>query len=40
MPDQVRGAADIHLSGPRQAARALSALASALEREDTSPIPG
>ena len=33
MPDEVRAAADIVLAGPLDAARALSALAAALERE-------
>jgi len=33
MPDEVRAAADIVLETPREAARALSALATALERE-------
>jgi hypothetical protein len=33
MPDEVRAAADTVLAGPLDAARALSALAGALERE-------
>ena len=33
MPDEVRAAADVVLATPFEAARALSALASALERE-------
>jgi len=33
MPDEVRAAADVHLDSPFEAARALSALARALERE-------
>ncbi len=32
MPDEVRSAADVHLGSPREAARALSALATAMER--------
>jgi trehalose-phosphatase len=34
MPDEVRGAADLHLDRPADAARALSALATAMERAD------
>ncbi|HEX6868384.1 MAG TPA: trehalose-phosphatase, partial [Candidatus Limnocylindrales bacterium] len=37
MPDEVRAAADLVLAGPRDAARALSTLASALERDARSP---
>jgi trehalose-phosphatase len=40
MPDEVRAAADILLPGPREAARALSVLAAALEREGSSATTG
>jgi hypothetical protein len=33
MPDEVRAAGDVVMPGPRDAARALSALATLLERE-------
>jgi len=39
MPDEVRSAADIVLAGPHDAARLLSALATALEREVRHPLP-
>ncbi|MFL5722280.1 MAG: trehalose-phosphatase [Chloroflexota bacterium] len=40
MPDEVRAAADIVMPGPAEAARALSALAAALEREGSSATTG
>ena len=39
MPDDVRAAADVLLDTPRDVARALAALASAVEREALSPPP-